>query len=37
MFSYMADAAGFRDCRNGLSFPVAMEGAYIDLERAYLG
>jgi len=36
MFRYMADAALFRDCGNGLSFPVAMEGAYIDLERAYL-
>jgi putative lipoprotein len=36
MFHYMADAAVFRDCDNGLSFPVAMEAAYIDLERAYL-
>lgn len=36
MFRYMADAAAFRDCRNGLSFPVAMEGAYIDVERAYM-
>jgi uncharacterized lipoprotein YbaY/heat shock protein HslJ len=36
MFRYMADAALFRDCRSGKSFPVAMEGAYIDLERAYL-
>jgi uncharacterized lipoprotein YbaY/heat shock protein HslJ len=36
MFVYYADAALFRDCRTGLSYPVAMEGAYIDLERAYL-
>ena len=36
MFRYMADAALFRDCRNGKSFPVSMEGAYIELERAYL-
>jgi len=36
MFRYMADAALFRDCRTGKSFPVAMEGAYIELERAYL-
>ena len=37
MFRYMADAALFRDCRNGRVYPVSMEGAYIDLERAYLG
>ena len=36
MFRYLADAALFRDCRTGKSFPVAMEGAYIELERAYL-
>lgn len=36
MFRYFADAALFRDCRTGKSFPVAMEGAYIELERAYL-
>lgn len=36
MFRYMADAAIFRDCRSGKEFPVAMESAYIDLERAYL-
>jgi uncharacterized lipoprotein YbaY/heat shock protein HslJ len=36
MFRYMADAALFRDCRSGKRFPVAMEGAYIELERAYL-
>ncbi|MBT8052671.1 MAG: META domain-containing protein [Gammaproteobacteria bacterium] len=36
MFRYMADAAIFRDCRNGKSYPVSMEGQYIELERAYL-
>jgi heat shock protein HslJ len=36
MFRYMADAAQFRDCRSGKSFPVAMEAKYIVLERAYL-
>lgn len=35
-FSYMADAAMFEDCRTGKRFPVSMEGAYIELERAYL-
>jgi len=36
MFRYMADAALFRDCRNNKSYPVSMEGDYIELERAYL-
>ena len=36
MFRYMADAAIFRDCRNNKTYPVAMEGNYIELERAYL-
>lgn len=31
MFSYMADAARFSDCRTGRAFPVSMEGAYIEL------
>jgi len=35
MFRYMADAALFRDCRDGKTYPVSMEGQYIDLERAY--
>ena len=35
-FTYMADAAMFEDCRNGKRFPVAMEGGYLELERAYL-
>ncbi|MFC1719943.1 META domain-containing protein [Pseudomonadota bacterium] len=36
MFRYMADAASFRDCRNGKTYPVSMEGQYIELEHAYL-
>lgn len=36
MFRYMADAALFLDCRTNKLYPVAMEGAYIELERAYL-
>jgi copper homeostasis protein (lipoprotein) len=36
MFRYMADAAIFRDCRNNKTYPVSMEGEYIELERAYL-
>jgi uncharacterized lipoprotein YbaY/heat shock protein HslJ len=36
MFRYMADAALFRDCRDNRSYPVAMEGDYLELERAYL-
>jgi copper homeostasis protein (lipoprotein) len=36
MFRHMADAAQFEDCLTGRSYPVAMEGDYIQLERAYL-
>jgi len=36
MFTYMADAAGFTECLTGRRMPVAMEGGYIELERAYL-
>ncbi len=36
MFSYMADAAGFTECLTGKRMPVAMEGGYLELERAYL-
>jgi copper homeostasis protein (lipoprotein) len=36
MYMYMADAAMFRECLTGRRFPVAMEGASIDVERAYL-
>jgi heat shock protein HslJ len=35
-FVYMADAARFTDCSSGDSLPVAMEGDYLALERAYL-
>jgi copper homeostasis protein (lipoprotein) len=35
MFRYMADAADFAECTSGRTLPVAMEGAYVDLERAY--
>lgn len=34
-FRYMADAATFEFCRSGLRVPVAMEGAYKELETAY--
>ncbi len=36
MFVYMADAATFTDCATGRRVPVAMEGGYRELERAYL-
>ena len=36
MFRYMADAALFRNCLDNKTFPVSMEGEYIELERAYL-
>ncbi len=35
LFSYMADAASFVDCRSVKRYPVAMEGGYLALERAY--
>jgi heat shock protein HslJ/uncharacterized lipoprotein NlpE involved in copper resistance len=35
-FTYMADAAGFTECMTGLRYPVAMEGDFVQLERAYL-
>ena len=35
-FHYLADAALFVDCASGLRLPVALEGAYVELERAYL-
>jgi copper homeostasis protein (lipoprotein) len=35
-FQYMADAALIRLCDSGERYPVAMEQAYIELERAYL-
>jgi copper homeostasis protein (lipoprotein) len=36
MFRYMADAASIRLCTTGTPLPVAMEGDYLALERAYL-
>ena len=35
-FTYMADAPRFRDCVTGRSYPVAQEGDYLALERAYM-
>jgi len=37
MMTYMADAALFEECLTGRSYPVAMEQAYIEAERAYTG
>lgn len=34
-FTYMADAAMFRDCATGLRFPVAQMGDYLRTEREY--
>jgi heat shock protein HslJ/uncharacterized lipoprotein NlpE involved in copper resistance len=36
MFVYMADAALLTECLTGRRYPVAMEGEYLRLERAYL-
>ena len=33
---YMADAAGFTECLTGRRYPVAMEGDWVRVERAYL-
>ncbi len=35
-FTYMADAAIFKECISNRSYPVAMEADYIALERLYL-
>ena len=35
-FAYMADAAYFINCSTGSRYSVVMEGAFIDLEKAYL-
>lgn len=35
MFLYFADAARFTDCASGRSWPVAMEGDFLALQRAY--
>ncbi len=36
LYSYMADLGMFRDCSTGERYPVAMEKASAELERAYL-
>ena len=36
MMTYMADAATFTECLTGRSYPVAQDGDYRALERAYL-
>ena len=36
MMVYLADAAVITLCQDGASYPVAMEGDYLALERAYL-
>ena len=36
MFRYLADAASIRLCANGATLPVAMEGDFLRLEKAYL-
>lgn len=34
--TYMADSARFEECLSGVGYPVAQEGDYLALERAYL-
>lgn len=36
MMTYMADAATFKECRTGESYPIVQDGDYLALERAYL-
>jgi copper homeostasis protein (lipoprotein) len=36
LFRYLADAPSIQLCANGRTLPVAMEGDYLKLERAYL-
>ncbi|WP_281967315.1 YbaY family lipoprotein [Roseovarius nanhaiticus] len=36
MMTYMADAATFTECLTGHTYPIAQEGDYLALERAYL-
>ncbi len=36
MMTYLADTATFRECLTGRSYPIAGEGDYLALERAYL-
>lgn len=33
---YLADAARFTECLTGRSYPIAMEGDFVKMERAYL-
>jgi copper homeostasis protein (lipoprotein) len=34
--TYMADAASFTECMTGRRYPIAMEGDFVKLERAYV-
>jgi copper homeostasis protein (lipoprotein) len=36
LYFYLADAASFSECLSGRRWPVQIEGAHLDLERAYL-
>jgi len=36
-YTYMADAAVFEECATGERYPVLIEAAHIEVERAYLG
>ncbi len=36
MMTYIADAALFEECLSGVRYPIAQEGDYLALERAYL-
>ena len=36
LYFYLADAASFSECLSGRRWPVLIEGAHLDLERAYL-
>ncbi|MGH7219705.1 MAG: copper resistance protein NlpE N-terminal domain-containing protein, partial [Nitrospiraceae bacterium] len=35
LYAYMADTATFSECMTGTRYPVSIEGAHIDIERAY--
>ncbi len=37
LYAYMADAATFNECLTGTRYPVSIEAAHIDIERAYTG
>jgi len=36
LYTYLADAAVFEECQTGRRFPVIIDGAHLELERAYL-